>query len=65
MPSLALVCIQAIVLMMVCHPFPSEVGSRFIDATGTMGTIDAGSTTIFGTFLFRTTSSDILVAFSD
>jgi len=64
-PSLALVCIQAIVLMMVCHVFPSGVSGRFI---GTAGTIGGGGTTNFGTlgtFLFRTIGSDVLVDFSD
>src|SRR6266542_14143 len=54
-PSLALVCIQAIVLMMVCYAFPSGVGSRFISTTGTMDTIGDGNgngTTSFGTFFF-------------
>src|SRR6266540_870721 len=67
-PSLALVCIQAIVLMMICYAFPSGVGGRFINTTGTMGTIGGGSgngTTNFGTFLFCTTSNSVLVAFGD
>src|SRR6266536_5733809 len=59
-PSLALVCIQAIVLIMVCWAFPSGVGGRFIGTTGTMSAIGGGSgngTTSFGTFLFRTVGS--------
>src|SRR6266498_4934367 len=67
-PSLVLVCIQAIVLMMVCRAFPSKDGGRFIDTTGTMGAIEgssSGNTTGFGTFLFRTTGSGVLVAFGD
>src|SRR6266508_1202056 len=51
--SLTLVCIQAIVLMMVCCVFPSEIGGQFIGTTGTMGVIggDGGNdTTSFGTF---------------
>src|SRR6266540_193467 len=63
--SLTLVCIQAIVLMMVCCAFPSRVSGRFI---GTMGAIEGGSgngTTSFSTFLFRTTGNSILVAFGD
>src|SRR6266498_1284615 len=63
-PSLALVCIQAIVLIMVCRAFPSGVGSRFIATTGTMGAIGGGSgndTTGFGTFLFQTIGSGVLV----
>src|SRR6266540_3679978 len=67
-PSLALVCIQAIVLMIVCCAFPSGVGGRFIGTTGTMGTIGSCSgngTTNFGTFLFRTIGNGILVAFGD
>src|SRR6266498_2128854 len=67
-PSLALVCIQAIVLMMVCCAFPSGVDGRFIGTTGTMGAIGGGngnSTTNFGTFLFRTTGNSVLVAFDD
>src|SRR6266536_3579379 len=61
-PSLALMCIQAIVLMMVCCAFPSGVGGRFIGTTGTMGAIGGGSgnnTTSFGTFLFRTVGSGV------
>src|SRR6266542_4853446 len=67
-PSLALVCIQAIILMIVCHMFPSRVSDRFISTIGTIGTTggDGGSgTTGFGTFLFHITSSSVLVAFSD
>src|SRR6266542_2198500 len=67
-PSLALVCIQAIVLMTVCCAFPSEVGGRFIVTTGTMGAIGSGGgngTTNFGTFLFLTVRNDVLIAFSD
>src|SRR6266542_3185692 len=67
-PSLVLVCIQAIVLMMVCCAFTSEVGGRFISTTGTMGTIGGGrgnGTTDFGTFLFLTVGSGVLVAFGD
>src|SRR6266498_1321507 len=68
MPSLALVCIQAIVLMMVCCTFASGVGGRFIGTTSTMGTIGGGrgnGTTDFGTFLFLTVRSGVLVAFGD
>src|SRR6266542_6191399 len=64
--SLALVCIQAIVLMMVCCAFPSGISSRFIGTTGTMGAIGGGSgngTTGFGTFLFHTVGNSVLVAF--
>src|SRR6266540_3939565 len=67
-PSLALVCIQAIVSMMVCCAFPSGIGGRFIGTTGTRGTIGGGSgsgTTNLGTFLFRTTGNGVLIAFSD
>src|SRR6266511_591499 len=67
-PSLALVCIQAIVLMMVYCAFPSGVGGRFIGATDTMGAIgggDGNGTTSFGTFLFRTTGNGVLIAFGD
>src|SRR6266508_483313 len=67
-PSLVLVCIQAIVLMMVCCAFPSGVGGRFIGTTGTMGAIGGGGsngTTNFGTFLFRTVGNGVLVAFGD
>src|SRR6266498_2159619 len=66
-PSLALVCIQAIVLMMVCCAFPSGVSGRFIGTTDTMGAIGGGGsgTTSFGTFLFRTTGNGVLVAFGD
>src|SRR6266498_2958984 len=54
-PSLALMCIQAIVLMIVCCTFPSGVSGRFIDTTGTIDAIGGGSgTTNFGTFLFLT-----------
>src|SRR6266542_4469088 len=67
-PSLALVCIQVIVLMMVCCAFPSGVSGRFIGTTGTMGAIGGGGgngTTNFDTFLFRTVSNGVLVAFGD
>src|SRR6266540_4668436 len=67
-PSLALVCIQAIVLIIVCCVFPSGVSGRFIGTTGTMDAIGSGGgngTTSFGTFLFRSTGNNILVAFSD
>src|SRR6266542_2111739 len=67
-PSLALVCIQAIILMMVCCAFPSGVGGRFIGTTGTIGAIGGGSgngTTGFGTFLFLTVGSGVLIAFED
>src|SRR6266511_5526299 len=67
-PSLALVCIQAIVLMTVCCAFPSGVSGRFIGITGTMGAIGGGSgngTTNFGTFLFLTVGSGVLMAFGD
>src|SRR6266498_1866579 len=66
--SLALVCIQAVVLMIVCCAFPSGVGGRFIGITGTMGVIGGGSdndTTSFGTFLFRTTGNGVLIAFGN
>src|SRR6266498_446449 len=63
MPFLALVCIQAIVLMMVCYAFPSGVGGRFIGTTSGSG--KGSSTTIFGTFLFRTIGKGVLVAFGD
>src|SRR6266540_762582 len=67
-PSLALVCIQAIVLMMVCCAFPSGIGGRFIGTTGTIGVMGGGSgngTTSFGTFLFRTVGNGVLIAFGD
>src|SRR6266540_6422897 len=67
-PSLALACIQAIVLMMVCCAFPSGVSGRFIGTTGTMGAIGGGSDNSiisFGTFLFCTTGNDVLAAFGD
>src|SRR6266540_3713899 len=62
-PSLALACIQAIVLMMVCHPSPSGVGGQFIDATSAIE--GGGGTTSFGTFLFCTIGNGVLVAFGD
>ncbi len=66
MPFLMLVCIQAIVLMMIYHASPSEVGSQFIGATSTTGGNGGGSdTTIFGTFLFHTTGNSVLVAFGN
>ena len=72
MPSLALVCNHVNVLIMVCHPFPSGVGSLFIGATSTTssgggnGGNDGGDgITNFSTFLFRTTGSGVLIAFSD
>src|SRR6266542_3386301 len=67
-PFLALVCIQAIVLMIVCCAFPSGVGGRFIGTTGTMGVIGGGrgnGTTNFGTFLFRTVVNVFLLAYVD
>src|SRR6266498_1286437 len=63
-PSLALVCIQAIVLMTVCCAFPSGVGGRFIGTAGIIG-IKSGGTTGFGTFLFRTFGNGVLTAFGD
>src|SRR6266542_2761644 len=63
--SLALVCIQAIVLMMVCCAFPSGIGSRFIGTTGTIGGGSGSGTTNFGTFLFRTTGNSVLIAFGN
>ncbi len=54
--------------MMVCCAFPSGVSGRFIGTTGTIGIIgggSGGSTTSFGTFLFRTTGNSVLVAFGD
>ncbi len=68
MPSLALVCIQAIILMMVCRASPSEIGSQFIGTTGTTSTTGRGTTTsvgTLGTFLFRTTGNGVLVVFGD
>ena len=67
MPSLTLVCIHANVLIVVYHLFPSEVSGQFI---GTMDTTGGGSggdggATNFGTFLFCTTGSGILIAFGD
>jgi len=66
MPFLALVCIQANVLMMVCHSSPSEVDSRFI---GTINTISSSSGSDtgsgFGTFLFRTFDIRVQVTSSD
>jgi len=53
---------------MICRSFPSKVSGQFINTIDTMGTIgdgDGGGTTVFGTFLFRTTSSSVLVAFGD
>jgi len=70
-PSLALACIQAIVLMMVCHSSPSRIDGQFISTTGTKDVIGSGGsgvTTSFstlGTFLFHTIGSSVLVAFSD
>src|SRR6266542_1357915 len=67
-PSLALVCIQAIILMMVCCAFPSGVGGRFIGTTGTMGVMrgsGGNGATGFDTFLFRTVGNGVLVAFGD
>src|SRR6266540_5635700 len=67
-PSLVLVCIQAIVLMIVCCAFPSGVSDRFIGTTDTMGVIGDGGgngTTSFGTFLFCITGNGVLVAFGD
>ena len=64
-PSLALVCIQAIVLMMVCCVFPSGVGGRFIGTIGNIGGGGSSGTTSFSTFLFHTTGNGVLVAFGD
>ena len=53
-------------LIIVCRAFPSGDGGRFIDTTGTISAIGGGdNTTSFGTFLFRTTGSGVLVAFGD
>jgi len=63
-----LACIQAIVLMMICHPSPSGVSGRFMGTTGTISAIGGGggsSITGFGTFLFWTIGSGVLVAFGD
>ena len=51
---------------MVCRASLSEIGGRFIGTLGTIGTTggDTGGT-VFGTFFFRTTGSDVLVAFGD
>ncbi len=65
MPFLALVCIHASVLMTVCHLSPSGVGGRFMGIMGTMGGSGSGGTTNFGTFLFHTTGSGILIAFGN
>ena len=68
MPSLALVCTHTNVLMTVCHPSSSEVGSRFISAMGTIGNsgITTGSdTTGRSTFLFRTFGTGVRVASDD
>jgi len=57
--------------MMVCHTFPFEISGRFIGTTGTIGSgsgSGSDSTITFGildTFLFRTTGSSVLVAFSN
>ena len=68
-PSLAFVCIQAIVLMIVCHASPSEVSGRFIGTIGTIGGNSGGSAngsiTNFGTFLFRTFGIGVRVTFGN
>src|SRR6266540_4101606 len=64
-PSLALACIQAIVLMTVCCTFPSGVGGRFIGTTDTIGGGGGSDTTRFSTFLLRTIGNGVLVAFGD
>ncbi len=57
--------------MIVCHPSLSGVGGRFIgtmsaaDGNGGDGDSSGSGTTSFGTFLFHTTGSGILIAFSD
>ena len=54
--------------MMVCHTFPFEISGRFIGTTGTMSAIgggDGNGTISFGTFLFQTVGSGVLVAFGD
>ncbi len=68
MPSLALVCIHANVLMMICHPSPFRVSGRFISIKGTAGgsgDSTGGGTGGFGTFLFHTIGSGVLIAFGD
>ena len=51
--------------MIVCYVSPSGVGGRFIVTTGITGGDNGSGTTNFGTFLFHTTGSSVLVAFSD
>ncbi len=67
MPSLALVCIHASVLMMVCHPSPSGISSRFIGTIGTTGDDSSGSGSSSGgiTFLFLTLGIGIQMTTSD
>ena len=54
-------------LITVCHPSLSGVSGQFMDTIGTTGSGGGGGggTTIFDTFLFRTTGSDVLIAFGD
>ena len=52
MPSLALVCIYASVLMTVCHPSPSGIGGQFIGTTNTTGGGGSGGGSGGCTFLF-------------
>ncbi len=55
MPSLALVCAHTKVFIIVWRLFPSGVSGQFIGATSG----NEGSTTGYGTFLFRTFSIDV------
>ena len=62
--------------MIVCHSSPSGVSGQFIGTKGTTGGNSDGSgggdgtgggsdTTNFGTFLFRTTGSGVLIVLGD
>ena len=60
-----MVYIHANILIIVCHPSPSGVGSQFIDTKGTTGGSgdDTGSSTT--TFLFRTFNIEIQMTTGD
>ncbi len=64
-PFLALICIHANVLMTVYYLSPSGVSGQFMGTMGTMGGDDSSGITNFGTFLFCTTGSGVLISFND
>ncbi len=51
--------------MTVCHPSPSGVNDQFMNTMDTTSGGGSGGTTNFGTFLFHTTGSGVLIAFGN